>query len=103
LFTIRLAFAMSGGDTRRSLADFERLLVRDGTDDRRRMGAQLVRPRKPSETTSRPSTSDVPPPLPESGVRAALRQRRQRRLEEAGMQSLVRAMAGQLSPSERGS
>jgi hypothetical protein len=67
------------------------------------MGAQLVRPRKQSETTTRPSTPDVPRPLSESGVRAALRQRRQRRLEEAGMQSLVRAMAGQLSPSERGS
>ena len=65
------------------------------------MGA-TVGPRKPSETTSRAVPSGAPRAIRDAGVRAALRNRRQRRLEEAGMQSLVRALAVQMSSSGRG-
>ena len=54
--------------------------------------------RKPSEVaTRRAPDGDAPRPIREAGVRAALRQRRRRRADEAGLQSLVRTLATQLS------
>jgi hypothetical protein len=45
------------------------------------------------ETTSRPVPFDTPRAARDSSVRANLRQRRQRRLEEARMQALVRSLS----------
>jgi hypothetical protein len=45
--------------------------------------------RKPSETTARTSRDTTR----EAGVRAALRERRRRRADEAGLQSLVRRLS----------
>ena len=58
--------------------------------------------RKLSETTHRPVAPGAPRAIRESGVRAALRERRRRRFEEAGLQSLVRALATQMPPPARG-
>jgi hypothetical protein len=57
--------------------------------------------RKPAEAAARRAPADVPKAIPEAGVRAALRQRRRRRADEAGLQSLVRTLATQMPP-ERG-
>jgi hypothetical protein len=61
-----------------------------------------LKPRKLPETTPRPLPAGAPRAIRESGVRAALRDRRRRRFEEAGMQSLVRALATQMPPPVRG-
>jgi hypothetical protein len=45
--------------------------------------------------------SDAPATIREAGVRAALRDRRRRRADEAGIQSLVRNLATQMG-SDRG-
>jgi hypothetical protein len=50
--------------------------------------------------TRKPSEADSPTPprtIREAGVRAALQQRRRRRADEAGIQSLVRTLATQMS------
>ena len=49
--------------------------------------------RKPSETGTRTDRNSIR----EAGVRAALRERRQRRADEAGLQSLVRRLAAETS------
>ena len=58
-----------------------------------------MRPRKPSEkdprTTARESRLDA-------GVRAALRARRRRRADEAGLQGLVRRLASETSSGSGG-
>jgi hypothetical protein len=50
--------------------------------------------------TRKPSEADSPTPprtIREAGVRVALQQRRRRRADEAGIQSLVRTLATQMS------
>jgi len=58
-------------------------------------------PRTQPEDTHRAAPGAIPRAIRESGVRAALRDRRRRRSEEAGMQSLVRALATQMPPAGR--
>ena len=58
-------------------------------------------PRKPDGEATRRASEQAPQAIREAGVRAALRQRRRRRADEAGLQSLVRALAADL-PSGRG-
>jgi hypothetical protein len=53
--------------------------------------------RKPKEAVTRRTPDDRTRPLREAGVRAALRQRRRRRADEAGLQALVRTLSTQLS------
>jgi hypothetical protein len=57
--------------------------------------------RKPSEAATGRAPETAPRPIREAGVRAALRERRRRRIDEAGLQSLVRALAADM-PSARG-
>jgi hypothetical protein len=57
--------------------------------------------RKPSEAATSRAPEKAPRAIREAGVRAALRERRRRRADEAGLQSLVRALAADL-PSGRG-
>jgi hypothetical protein len=53
------------------------------------LGGLFMGIRKPSETAAR-TTRDTPK---EAGVRAAMRDRRRRRADEAGLQSAVRRLA----------
>jgi len=57
--------------------------------------------RKPTEAATRRAPDGVPTAIREAGVRAALKQRRRRRADEAGLQSLVRTLSTQL-PGGRG-
>jgi hypothetical protein len=54
--------------------------------------------RKPTEAATRREPDGAPTTtIREAGVRAALKQRRRRRADEAGLQSLVRTLSTQLS------
>jgi hypothetical protein len=57
--------------------------------------------RQPTEADTRRAPDSAPRPIREAGVRAALRSRRRRRADEAGLQSLVRRLSTQLS-ADRG-
>ena len=57
--------------------------------------------RKPTEAAMRRVPDGVPTAIREAGVRAALKQRRRRRADEAGLQSLVRTLSTQM-PGGRG-
>jgi hypothetical protein len=53
--------------------------------------------RKPTEAATRRAPDGAPTTtIREAGVRAALKQRRRRRADEAGLQSLVRTLSTQL-------
>jgi hypothetical protein len=78
-----------------------RLLVRRQPTERRRNGGPFMGPRKPSEAATDRAPDKTARAIREAGVRAVLRQRRRRRADEAGLQSLVRALAAEL-PSGRG-
>jgi hypothetical protein len=54
-------------------------------------------PRKPEGSATHRAADGERDTIREAGVRAALRQRRRRRADEAGLQSLVRTLATQLS------
>jgi hypothetical protein len=56
-----------------------------------------MEPREPDGAPTHRTPEDQPATIREAGVRAALRQRRRRRADEAGLQSLVRTLATQLS------
>ena len=57
--------------------------------------------RKPTEAATRRAPDRVPTAIREAEVRTALKQRRRRRADEAGLQSLVRTLSTQL-PGGRG-
>ena len=53
--------------------------------------------RKPSEAATSRAPEKASRAIREAGVRAALRERRRRRADEAGLQSLVRRLATEMS------
>lgn len=61
------------------------------------IGGRFMGMRKPTEAATRRAPEEAPRPIREAGVRAALKQRRRRRADEAGLQSLVRTLSTQLS------
>jgi len=65
------------------------------------IGGSFMRTRKPTEAATRRAPDGVPTAIREAGVRAALKQRRRRRADEAGLQSLVRTLSTQM-PGGRG-
>jgi hypothetical protein len=65
------------------------------------IGGSFMGTRKPTEAATRRAPDGVPTAIREAGVRAALKQRRRRRADEAGLQSLVRTLSTQM-PGVRG-
>jgi hypothetical protein len=65
------------------------------------IGGSFMGTRKPTEAATRRAPDRVPTAIREAGVRAALKQRRRRRADEAGLQSLVRTLSTQM-PGGRG-
>jgi hypothetical protein len=65
------------------------------------IGGLFMGTRKPTEAATRRAPDGVPTAIREAGVRAALKQRRRRRADEAGLQSLVRTLSTQM-PGGRG-
>ena len=55
-------------------------------------------PERPNDATARTEGDEGPRPIRESALRDALRQRRRRRIDEAGLQSLVRSLATETPP-----
>jgi hypothetical protein len=54
-------------------------------------------PRKPDGEATRRAPAAASETIREAGVRAALRERRRRRADEAGLQSLVRRLSTEMS------